>query len=88
MLRLLCWSSDPFRERSLHLAAALVLTLVGYVILIAVDGDGAQNRALAYFGVFFFFFSCVVGHLRLRRCLIVGMRITFSGRVLGPRLLG
>lgn len=55
VLWLLCWSSDYFRERSLHLAGALVLTLIGYIILIAVDVP--EHRALAYFACFLLCFG-------------------------------
>ncbi|OGM43991.1 allantoate permease [Aspergillus bombycis] len=43
-------SSDHFRERSFHLAAALVITLAGYIILATVDAD--TNKGVAYFACF------------------------------------
>lgn len=50
VLWLLCWSSDHFRERSCHLAGSLIITFVGYIILIAIDAE--KHRAVAYFGCF------------------------------------
>ena len=46
----MCFSSDHFRERSFHLAFALMLTFIGYIILIAVDAP--TSKAAAYFACF------------------------------------
>ncbi|PLB43327.1 allantoate permease [Aspergillus steynii IBT 23096] len=46
----ICKSSDHFRERSTHLAASLMLTFTGYIILIAVDAP--THKPLAYFACF------------------------------------
>ena len=50
VLWILCKSSDHFRERSFHLAGSLMITFVGYVILIAVDAS--QHQGVAYFACF------------------------------------
>lgn len=50
MLFAICISSDHFRERSFHLMGAMTLTLVGFVILAAVDPT--QNQGVAYFACF------------------------------------
>lgn len=49
-LWIICRSSDHFRERSLHLAASLMLTFTGYLILIAVDAP--SHKGVAYFACF------------------------------------
>ncbi|KAE8152938.1 allantoate permease [Aspergillus avenaceus] len=43
-------SSDHFRERSFHLATALMITFIGYLILITVDTD--TYHGVAYFACF------------------------------------
>ncbi|GME53119.1 allantoate permease [Neofusicoccum parvum] len=50
VLMLTCASSDYFRERSTHLAFGMMLTFVGYVILITVDT--IEHRGPAYFACF------------------------------------
>ncbi|PYH98422.1 allantoate permease [Aspergillus ellipticus CBS 707.79] len=50
VLWILCKSSDYFRERSFHLAGSLMITFVGYIILIAVDAS--EHQAVAYFACF------------------------------------
>jgi 4-amino-4-deoxy-L-arabinose transferase-like glycosyltransferase len=44
------FSSDHFRERSLHLAGCMAITFVGFVILAAIDIE--QNVAVGYFCCF------------------------------------
>ena len=46
----MCLSSDHFRERSFHLAGALMVTMIGYIILISVDPP--TNRGVAYLACF------------------------------------
>ncbi|KNG89436.1 hypothetical protein ANOM_003142 [Aspergillus nomiae NRRL 13137] len=50
VLWIIAKSSDHFRERSFHLAAALIITFVGYIILVTVDAD--TNKGVAYFACF------------------------------------
>ena len=50
VLWIIAKSSDHFRERSFHLAAALIITFVGYVILATVDAN--TNKGVAYFACF------------------------------------
>ncbi|KAL1853339.1 hypothetical protein Plec18167_005571 [Paecilomyces lecythidis] len=46
----LCRSSDYFRERSFHLAGSLMITFIGYIILITVDAE--KSKGVAYFACF------------------------------------
>ncbi|GAT21808.1 allantoate permease [Aspergillus luchuensis] len=50
VLWIICKSSDHFRERSMHLAGSLMITFVGYIILIAVDAS--EHQGVAYFACF------------------------------------
>ncbi|GMF75069.1 unnamed protein product [Aspergillus oryzae] len=50
VLWIIAKSSDHFRERSFHLAAALIITFIGYVILATVDPN--TNKGVAYFACF------------------------------------
>ncbi|KAF7596105.1 hypothetical protein BBP40_003367 [Aspergillus hancockii] len=50
VLWVICKSSDYFRERSFHLAGSLMLTFMGYIILIAVDAS--EHKGVAYFACF------------------------------------
>ena len=49
---LLCFakSSDYFRERGFHIAAALSISLVGMIILASIDA--LENKGVAYFACF------------------------------------
>ncbi|CAK7204194.1 hypothetical protein SEUCBS139899_006948 [Sporothrix eucalyptigena] len=44
-----CFSSDRVRERGLHLCAALMVTTIGYIVLITINVD---NLAVSYFALF------------------------------------
>ncbi|BDD62823.1 hypothetical protein MAP00_007782 [Monascus purpureus] len=50
VLWIMCRSSDHFRERSMHLASALMVTFIGYIILIAVDVEA--HKGVVYFACF------------------------------------
>ncbi|KAE8313427.1 major facilitator superfamily domain-containing protein [Aspergillus transmontanensis] len=50
VLWIIAKSSDHFRERSFHLATALIITFIGYVILATVDPN--TNKGVAYFACF------------------------------------
>lgn len=50
VLWIMCRSSDHFRERSMHLASALIVTFIGYIILIAVDVEA--HKGVVYFACF------------------------------------
>lgn len=50
VLLVLSFSSDHFRERSLHLATAMLITLCGFIILATVDV--IQHQAVGYFACF------------------------------------
>ena len=43
------FSSDYFRERGLHIAASLLISIVGYTLLITVD---LGNIGFTYFAIF------------------------------------
>lgn len=45
-----CASSDHFRERSIHLAGSMLLTLIGYILLITLDTE--KQQAASYFACF------------------------------------
>ncbi|KAI9730744.1 MAG: hypothetical protein M1834_005713 [Cirrosporium novae-zelandiae] len=50
VLLALCKSSDHFRERSFHMSFSLLLTFIGYIILIAVDSE--THKGVTYFACF------------------------------------
>ena len=50
VLLVICKSSDYFRERSLHTVLCLTISLVGLIILAAVDA--IQQKGVAYFAAF------------------------------------
>ena len=49
MLIVFCFMSDHFQERGLHMVGVLVLSVVGYIILMTVD---VHNQGVRYFAVF------------------------------------
>ncbi|KAI2640711.1 retrograde regulation protein 2 [Hypomontagnella submonticulosa] len=54
ILVLWCKSSDYFHERGFHVAASILVSLVGYVILFTID---TSNTAVLYFAMFL----CTIG---------------------------
>lgn len=42
-------SSDYFRERGIHLAGSLLISIVGYALLMSID---LENTAVTYFAIF------------------------------------
>lgn len=50
VLLIICRSSDYFRERSFHMAFAMALTLIGFIILATVNT--ITNKKLVYFACF------------------------------------
>lgn len=50
VLLAVCKSSDYFRERTFHIIVSLVISLVGMIILAAIDA--VENKGVAYFACF------------------------------------
>jgi hypothetical protein len=48
-LTLVSYSSDRFRERGLHMAVALIISIIGYTLLIKIDLD---RVGVTYFAIF------------------------------------
>ncbi len=63
---LLCfaYSSDYFRERGFHMSAALVLSVIGYAILLGVDIE--THGGIGYVAIFF---STIGVSIMLRRTI-------------------
>ncbi|TQB68051.1 hypothetical protein MPDQ_004140 [Monascus purpureus] len=50
VLLVVCKSSDYFRERTFHIIVSLIISLVGMIILAAIDA--VENKGVAYFACF------------------------------------
>lgn len=50
-LLVFAYSSDHFRERGFHMTIPLVLSLVGYAVLLAVDVE--NEKGIGYMAIFF-----------------------------------
>ncbi|KAI9923943.1 hypothetical protein ASPWEDRAFT_50323 [Aspergillus wentii DTO 134E9] len=86
VLWVLCWSSDYFRERSLHLSGALMITFVGYIILICIDAE--KHRRVAYFGCFLlccgaFAPTALFHSWHLNNIVVEGQRAAITGLMAG-----
>ncbi|KAH8898749.1 retrograde regulation protein 2 [Thozetella sp. PMI_491] len=55
VLILVCFSSDYFQERGVHMTSILSLSVVGYILLLTIDV--AAQRGVAYFAIFL----CTIG---------------------------
>lgn len=55
LLLVFAYSSDHFRERGFHMSVPLVLSMVGYAVLLAVDVE--KQKGIGYMAIFF----CTIG---------------------------
>ena len=86
-----CFSSDYFRERTFHLASALCVTLIGYIILVAVDPT--DHKGVAYFACFClcmgaFIPSCIFHSWHANNVTDEGRRAATVGFLVGSANIG
>lgn len=86
VLLCLCRSSDYFRERSIHLCIAMLLTLVGYIILMSVNVR--EHHAIGYFACFMlcsgaFAPSCLFHSWHTNNSPSEGQRAAITGFLVG-----